>query len=88
MTLALAVQLVAAHKDAGLIEAHRHGERFHYAMSGALEAQREIDEGMAEYGTPEQYWVEKYQRMLGIAAAELQAMPAKWAAILTIDVKE
>ena len=83
MSAQLAIQLVAAHR--GLVDAHRHAERFHYAMGEALETRAEIDS--VEPGEDvDPYWVDKYQRMLGIAAAELQAMPAVWAAILTANI--
>lgn len=83
----LAVALVAAHR--GLISAHQHAERFHYAMGEAIEAADEIEgmqrdpDTMREYG--EEYRV-RYERMLGAAAAALQKMPAAWAAILTANI--
>lgn len=86
MSTTLAIQLVAAHR--GLISAHQHAERFHYAMGEALEAADEIDAANAEHETPDPHWIEKHECMLGIAAAELQAMPATWAAILTASVEQ
>lgn len=81
----LAVQLVAAHK--GLISAHEAAAEFHAAMAEALSAERELAEPDANAVTRD-YWQAQYTKNLGVAAAALQKMPAAWAAVLTIAVKE
>lgn len=84
-----AVQAVAHHTNAelkqveALMKAHGHAQDFHGAMEDAFDAEREL---LDRDGDPTGYWQKEYRDALGRAAAALQKMPARWAAILQCEL--
>lgn len=78
---AVALQTVKPDRNALIVD-HEAAARFHEAIAEALEAQDEIERDPA----CDPYWREKYAKWLGNAAVALQKMPAKWAALLSMEM--
>lgn len=93
----LSVTAVAESARKGLESAHRAAADFHAAMADAIEAGKDIEDtlrSMKHDLTPEDGCYESilkdyraaYQDALGRSAVAFQAMPVKWAAVLSIAV--
>lgn len=84
-----AVVANAAKDRDALIKAHEHAEAFHAAMSRAIYNARELEDTKALAKGSRTDWSDliaeyekAYQEALGEAAAALEQMPIRWAAVL------